>query len=284
MQVLVTGASSTLMQKVCAHLLKHDFYCTGVSRAQNNIAPNIYSNWISVNLSSQIDLINFSKYKTIIHAAAITHAFSYDEYYKINVELTRNLVAKAKISGIENFIFISSRAAIKNGGWYAETKLLAEQIVLENFPHAIIIRPSEIFGGTKQEGIDSLIEKVKKNKFIFYPSEITDKMYPIQIDDASKYIDEIIYNNKPGVHTVNGAEGFTMLHFIQHITTLINKKNIIIPIPQIILQFICFVQQFLKLKIGIYPDQLKRLQVPKENIIPPVYVRTIKEFISSRIS
>ena len=281
MQVLVTGASSNIMQMVCANLLKHDFQFTGVSRAENNIAPNIYSNWISADLSSQIDLINFSNFQTIIHAAACTHAFSYDEYYKINVELTKNLVAKAKAFGIENFIYISSRAAVKNGGWYAETKLAAEKIVVEHFPNAIIIRPAEIFGGTKQEGIDALIEKVKNKKFIFYPSGIADKLYPIQIDDASKCIAEIINNNFPGVYTVNGKEGFTMQHFIQHIAIRFNKKNIFIPIPKFIIEAICFLQQFLKLNIGIYPDQLKRLQTPKENATAPDYVRTIKEFIST---
>ncbi len=281
MKVLVTGASSSIIQKVCANLLQYNFEFTGVSRAQNNIAPTIYSNWIVADLSSPIDTIHFSNFQTIIHAAACTHAFSYDEYYKINVELTKNIVAKAKAFGIENFIYISSRAAVKNGGWYAETKLLAEQIVLQNFPNAIIIRPSEIFGGTKQEGIDALIEKVKNNKFIFYPSGIADKMYPIQIVDASKYIAEIINNNFAGVYTVNGKEGFTMQHFIQHIASLFNKKNIFIPIPKFIIEAICFFQQFLKLNIGIYPDQLKRLQTPKENATTPEYVRTIKEFISS---
>lgn len=280
MKVLVTGASSSLLQKVCTNLLQYHFECTGVSRASNNIAPTIYSNWIVADLSSQIDTIHFSNFQSIIHAAACTHAYSYEEYYKINVELTKHLVAKAKTSGIENFIYISSRAAVKNGGWYAETKLLAEQIVLQNFPNAIIIRPAEIFGGTKQEGIDALIEKIKNNKFIFYPSGITDKMYPIQIDDASKYIAEIINNNFSGVFIVNGKEGFTMQHFIQHIATLFNKKNILIPIPKFIIEAICFLQQFLKLNIGIYPDQLKRLQTAKENTTAPDYVRTIKDFVS----
>lgn len=279
MKVLVTGASSSIIQKVCANLLQYNFEFTGVSRAQNNIAPTIYSNWIVADLSSPIDTIHFSNFQTIIHAAACTHAFSFEEYKKINIDITKELVTKAKSASIENFIFISSRAAANDGGWYAETKLLAEQIVLQNFPNAIIIRPSEIFGGTKQEGIDALIEKVNNKKFVFYPSGIADKLYPIQIDDASKYIAEIINNNFAGVYTVNGKEGFTVQHFIQHIASLFNKKNIFIPIPKFIIQVICFLQQFFKLKIGVYPDQLKRLQIPKENVTAPEYVRTIKEFI-----
>jgi nucleoside-diphosphate-sugar epimerase len=280
MQVLVTGASSSIMQKICFNLLNKGFQFTGISRSQKNIAPNIYSNWVSADLSTQIDTIPFSNFQTIIHAAAATHAFSYEEYFKINVELTKNIVAKAKTEGVKNFIFISSRAAVINGGWYAETKLLAEQIVLENYPNAIIIKPAEIFGGTKQEGIDALIEKVKNNHFIFYPSGIEDKIYPIHIDDAAKYMAEILNNNQQGKYTVNGVEGFTMLQFIQHLAKIFNKKIIAIPIPQFVLHIICFLQQFLKLKIGIYPDQLKRLKAKKENQTPPDYVRTIHEIFS----
>ncbi len=280
-QVLVTGASSVLMQKVCENLLNKDYQLTGVSRAKKNIAVNIYPNWISADLSSQINSIDFSKYQSIIHAAACTHAFSYEEYKKINVDITKELVIKAKAAGVENFVFISSRAAVKNGGWYAATKLEAEKIVLEHFPNAIIIRPSEIYGGTKQEGIDALIEKVKNKKFIFYPSGIEDKMYPIQIDDASKYIAEIISNKKSGVYTVNGPKGFTMLELIQHLSKIFNKKTFPIPIPQFVLSIICFLQQFLKLNIGVYPDQLKRLRAAKEHHESPSYVRTFKEIFSN---
>ena len=275
MQVLVTGASSAIMQNVCTNLLNNNFQFTGVSRAKDNIAPNIYSHWVSADLSSQLDLIDFSTFQTIIHAAACTHAYSFEEYKKINIDITKNIVTKSKLAGVENFIFISSRAAVKNGGWYAETKLIAEQIILESYPNAIIIRPSEIYGGTKQEGIDALIEKAKKNKFIFYPSAIEDKMYPIQIDDASKYIAKIISNNQSGIYTVNGPEGFTMLQLIHHLAKIFNKKIITIPIPQFLLSIVCFLLQIFKLKIGVYPDQLKRLKAKKENSTPPGYVRTI---------
>ena len=279
-QVLVTGASSVIIQKVCKNLLNNDFQFIGVSRSKNNIASNIYTDWISADLSKQIDLINFSNFQTIIHAAACTHAFSFEEYKKINIDITKAIVTKAKSASIENFIFISSRAAVENGGWYAATKLKAEEIVLKSFPNAIIIRPAEIFGGTKQEGIDALIEKVKNKKNIFYPSGVGDKMYPIQIDDASKYIAKIISNNQSGIYTVNGPEGFTMLELIHHLSSIYNKKIIAISVPQFVLSLVCFLQQYLKLKIGIYPDQLKRLKEKKENSTPPSYVRTIQEVFS----
>ena len=281
-QVLVTGASSVLMQEVCKNLLNHNLLITGVSRAHYNIAPNIYADWISADLSSSLDTIPFNQFQTIIHAAACTHAFSFEDYKKMNIEVTQNIVSKAKTAGVENFILISSRAAVKHGGWYAETKLAAEKIVLKSFPNATIIRPSEIYGGTKQEGIDALIEQVKHSKFIFYPLGINDRLYPIHITDASKYIAEIIRNSSKGVHTINGSESFTLPQLIQQLSSIFQRKIILIPIPSFIIKWACAIQKTLQLRIGIYPDQFKRLKAPKENTSPPSYIRSIQEVFESR--
>lgn len=278
-QVLVTGASSLLMQQVCKNLIQHGFECTGISRAEKNIDTTIYKNWLTHDLNqdiSKLDLIDFSY---IIHAAACTHSFTKKDYFESNVHITKKLVLQAKKSGVQQFIFISSRAAVQDGGWYAESKLAAEKIVLEHYPNAIIIRPSEIYGGTKQEGIDALIEKIKSNKFIFYPANIQEKMYPIFIEDATQLIAEKIMDNHSGVYTINGPEGFSFLEFITTVSRILNKRITTIPIPLFVLQFVCFIQQYLKLKIGIYPDQLKRLMAVKENVNPSGSTRKITEFI-----
>lgn len=278
--VLVTGASSVLMQKVCKLLSQQNIECTGIARTLQNLTPEIYASWISKDLSLNIDDIDFSRFDTIIHAAACTHAFRYNQYKKINVDITKKLVLKAKSSGIRNFIFIGSRTAEENGGWYAETKLEAEKIVLSHYPNAIIIMPAEIYGGNKNEGIDAIIEKIKYKKFVFYPAGINEKLYPIALDEATQNIAEIIINNQPGSYLVNGPEGFSMLGLIHHLKFILNKKTIVLPIPKFILKIVCWLQQFLKLKIGIYPDQIKRLSVPKKNSVPPNYVRKMEDVLS----
>jgi hypothetical protein len=45
------------------------------------------------------------------------------------------------------------------------------------------------------------------------------------------------------------------------------------------IELICFKQQFFKLPIGVYPDQMKRLSVKKEHRIPPSFVKKITEHI-----
>ncbi len=277
-QVLVTGASSILMQQTCAKLLQQGFEFTGISRSAKNTNPNIYKHWITADIND-IDSIDLSKYEIIIHAAACTHAFTYKEYATTNFDATNTLVVKAHSQGVKQFIFISSRTAVKGGGWYAETKLKAENIILKSFPNALIIRPAEIYGGTKQEGIDAFIEQVNTKNFIVYPSGVKDKMYPICLDDATSMIADSINNNDKGIVYVNGSEGFTLKEFLKTISSSLNKHPKLIPLHRVFLELICFKQQFLKLPIGVYPDQMKRLSVKKEHSIPPAFVKKITEVI-----
>jgi nucleoside-diphosphate-sugar epimerase len=278
-QVLVTGATSILMQQTCAKLLHKGFEFTGVSRSSKNVNPSIYHNWIAADLAAEIDKLDLSIFDTIIHAAACTHGFSYKDYAIINVDSTKVLVAKAKLQGISNFIYVSSRTAVKGGGWYAETKLTAENIILQSFPNATIIRPAEVYGGTKQEGIDSFIQQVKTKNFIVYPAGVKDKTYPISLDDTTTMIADCIANNQRGIIYVNGPEGFTLKVFLATISKSLNKHPKLIPIPTFVISMVCFIQQFSKLKIGIYPDQMKRLSVKKIHITPPSFVKKVIENI-----
>ena len=277
-QVLVTGASSILMQQTCAKLQQQGWDFTGISRSATNIKPNIYKYWITADIND-IDNFDLSKFDTIIHAAACTHAFTYKQYAKNNIDATKSIVEKAHSQGVKKFIFISSRTAVKGGGWYAETKLAAENIVLKCYPNALVIRPAEIYGGTKQEGIDSFIDQVKTKKNIVYPSGVKDKMYPISLDDATNMIANAIINDQKGIIYINGPEGFTLKEFLKIISSSLNKHPKLIPLPAVFIKLVCFVQQFLKLPVGVYPDQMRRLSVKKEYSIPPAFVRKITEMI-----
>lgn len=277
-QVLVTGASSILMQQTCAKMQQQGWEFTGISRSAKNINPSIYKHWITTDIKD-IQTIDLSKFDTIIHAAASTHAFTFKEYATINIDATATLVSRAKQNRVKNLILISSRTAVKGGGWYAETKLEAEKIVTAAYPDALIIRPAEIYGGTKQEGIDSFIEQVKNKGLIVYPSGVKDKMYPICLADATTMIADAINNHQKGIVYVNGPEGFTLKEFLATISASLNKHPKLIPLHRVFLELICFKQRFLKFPIGVYPDQMKRLSVKKEHTPPPAFIKKVTDVI-----
>lgn len=118
----------------------------------------------------------------VFHAAAKTGIWGpYKEFYAANVTGTANLLAAAKAAGVSRFVFTSSPSVIFPGGdvegWdekapypasfdssYAETKALAEQLVLAaNSPSfaTVALRPHLIWGPGHDQLVSTLVTQAK---------------------------------------------------------------------------------------------------------------------------
>jgi nucleoside-diphosphate-sugar epimerase len=123
----------------------------------------------------------------IIHAAAYVEDWgSKEDFYKANVEGTRQLLHAAKEAGIKKFIHIGTEAALWYGQdilnadetypyaeqtpfLYSETKREAEKLVLQmNEPgkfETISIRPRVIWGPGDQTILPKAVEMYRRGKF-----------------------------------------------------------------------------------------------------------------------
>lgn len=80
------------------------------------------------------------EHDTVIHAAALKIVGDADrnakEYYSINVQGALNVAESARLTGVDNFLFISSDKACMPVTTYGHTKALAERLVLaQNTPY-----------------------------------------------------------------------------------------------------------------------------------------------------
>lgn len=255
-RILITGASSLLMQKLIS-LLGYDFYeFTGISRKSQKETS---INWLIGNITDKRFLLKACENQDlIIHAAAITHSFKSKPYYDINYKSTKVLIDVANKCGVDKFVFISSRTAMPNSGAYGISKMKAENYLRLNFENWLIYRPSEIFGGNKNEGVNSLINNALNKKFMLYPSGVPTKMYPLHINDAANIIKENLkVINK--VIFVNGNDGFSYKEFIQTVAKVSDKSIFTFPIPKFGMFALKSIMRMLKIKFNVTPDQVLRL-------------------------
>jgi nucleoside-diphosphate-sugar epimerase len=99
----------------------------------------------------------------VIHVAGVTKAIKQAEFYRGNVDGTRNLLAACQAAGTARFVHVSTLAAIGPSPdhrplpedaephpltHYGKSKLAAERAVLESnlAPRAVIVRPAVVFG------------------------------------------------------------------------------------------------------------------------------------------
>jgi NADH dehydrogenase len=283
-RVFVTGASSELMRSVLSRFPKEEYRFIALSRTEMSDGSNI--SWIKG------DLLNPSTYQSaledvdmIIHAAAITHSRDPEQYWSVNVEGTRLLVQAANYFGNPRVVLISSRTASRLSGAYGASKLESENVVKELVSDFLIIRPAEVFGGTKGEGIDGALASAIKGGLNPCPVGLQSRMYPIHTTDAAVAIAAVILDKKTGNSTVyvNGSEAYSFYELLKLVESETGRRIWVIPIPKLVMKMAALFSTILNIDLGFAPDQVDRLYSPKQNGAPSETTITIRQHIKSLI-
>ncbi|TCI49915.1 NAD-dependent epimerase/dehydratase family protein [Exiguobacterium sp. SH5S13] len=168
---------------------------------------------------------SFEGYDAILYVAGIAHVSTdksmEDLYYKVNTELTAEVAAKAKQSGVKQFIFLSSmivygdattakmitRDTVPNPtNFYGDSKLQAENKLAELADETFVVanvRSPMIYGkGSKGNYVKlaGLAQKVP-----FFPS-YQNKRSMIHIDNLSELLALIVLNEDSGTFHPQNAD------------------------------------------------------------------------------
>lgn len=225
MNVLFTGGSSPLGARVLARLLKREelHVWAGVHKRR---VPLEHPRLRCVDLDIESPVLKLTPDR-VIHFAAVTHAEDPDRYWQVNKEGTLKLAEEARHRGCRSFVYVSTRCATQGSGAYGESKLAAEKALQEmGFEHLLILRPSEIYGGGGNEGIDRMIMLAKKwhvVPFMFGDRRL--RFAPLLIDDFVARVVELI--DTDGVVELCGPEDLSSRELAMRIA----RRYHALPIP-----------------------------------------------------
>ena len=268
MKILITGASSTLGKNLTVKLLKTKQFSI---RLLEHRSPVCRENCEI--FQGDLQVINSlgracSEVDTVVHLAALTHSSSGKEYFEINEEGTKNLIAACKKNNVRRFIFVSSAAASEEGGDYGVSKLRCEEWVRKSGLDWVILRPSEVYGMKMEEGIGKLVAWVEKYPIIPVFGDGSCFLSPVSVDDVAKVMVEILRDDSIKKETLNlcGPEKMTMNELINRLAQIqkVQIKKIFLPI------------WFVRLGIGVlsffksslaFSDQIPRLLCRKDQSI-----------------
>lgn len=195
LNILIIGVNSYIGDSIFDWLKKWD----GTYKVQ-------FIDAINLNLSE----ISFKGYNAIIHVAAIVHRNNINSkiIYKVNRDLPIKVAEKAKIEGVNQFVFLSSlsiygvnngiinNSTIKNPkNDYAKSKFLAEEEIYklgDNKFVISIVRPPMVYGNNCPGNYQKLSEFVKRYKFFL---KTDNKRSMVYIDVLVEYI-RILLNLK----------------------------------------------------------------------------------------
>lgn len=211
---------------------------------------------------------DFTGFDCIVHLAGKAHDMNCkdeNEYFKINVEITKVLSIKAKADGVNHFIYISSvkvygkedRGLITEKSEcipedaYGKSKLQAEQFLQtiqdENFKVAIV-RPPMVYGAGVKGNMDKLIKLCQK-KIPLPFGNIANLRSMVFVDNLIELLNTIVDQRAEGIFIPGDDKPISTDALIIMIKNVLGEKNNLISIPN-------FLRKVVK---NLKPELYKRL-------------------------
>jgi len=239
------------------------------------------ANILQISLRAQIQPLA-EDVDIVIHLAGKAHDLkqvaSADEYYKVNLDLTKAIYDEFLVSNAEKFIFVSSVKAVADsvpgvldeeaipnpGTHYGKSKLLAEEYIksrpLPAGKHYYILRPCMIHGPGNKGNLNMLYRFVKSG--IPYPlAAFSNKRSFLSVENLCFIIQELVSRDIPdGMFNVADDESLSTNQVIKLLSCATGKSPRLLRVP------VSWIRTMAKIgdKMGL-PLNTERLEKLTEN-------------------
>lgn len=232
MKILITGASGFVGSSfMSAYENEHEIY--GIGRRQLK-----KKNYYSFDLRKPIDWDITPD--VVIHCAAKSSPWgSYEEFYEQNVVSTQNVIDFCKRKGVKKLVYISSSSVFYRSADqfqitnetpigpdfvndYAKTKYMGEELVKQQFPNHVILRPRAVYGQGDTVLFPRILTAARKGKLpqIIGKEVIGDLVY---IDNLTHYMLQACIKDVTGEFNLTDGNPVEIYSFLK---TILNKLNI----------------------------------------------------------
>lgn len=233
MNLFVTGASGF----VGNHLIKELSGCEAVDnifalyrrKEQIPFLPKV--NPVLGDLSSLPEKLD-ARIDIVLHLAGYYKTESKKLCYEINVQGTRNVISLCKRNNIPKILYFSTiNVDLKSKGCYGQTKLVAEEEVIDSGLEYMIVRPSLVYSG-RTGSLGKIISYAEKLPAVPVFGSGKAKEQPIHINELTALTIAMIKDFKPGkILYAAGKEPITFKELVADIGRGLKKRTRIMPIP-----------------------------------------------------
>lgn len=232
--ILVTGGTGFLGRNLLKKLFNEKTRVRCLVRGRKKIDNDAKVEIIEGDILDRESLYKASQdVDTVIHLAAIIKSGDNNDFIRINVEGTRNLVDACLKNNVQRIIHISSLdAGLKDINIYGKTKGIAEDIIKSSNIDYVILRPALIYGKGSKD-ICLLAELIKRYPIIPVFGSGEGLLQPVHVADVCDVILKLINNRniKNKIYYVAGEEKISLNGLIDKIAGLFLKSVIKIHIP-----------------------------------------------------
>jgi nucleoside-diphosphate-sugar epimerase len=266
MVILVTGATGFVGKRVCNMLLQQNYKIRIISRTPSTSFEDVIVSDLSV------DSINkniFDDVSTVIHLAGYAHDVkslgNKEDYFKLNVQATKNLAEVATNCGVLSFIYLSSTKAgpdndfqsseKKAEGMYGETKRAAEIAILDvassSDMRINIIRPALIYGPNVKGNLKLMIKGIRRGWFPPLPLN-NNKRSMVHVDDVARciaHLDKKVSSDRE-IYQLTDNQEYSSYEIYDILCAVLGKKIRKLRVPIFIFTFLSKLHPSIEFKLN----------------------------------
>lgn len=169
----------------------------------------------------------------VVNAVGILVPAGRQSFDAVHAEGARTVARAAREAGVKRFIHISAIGAdAASGARYAQSKAAGETAVLEEFPSAVILRPSIVFG-PEDEFFNRFAALARMSPFLPSIGGGKTKFQPVYVGDVAAAITNCVEGGgKPGsVYELGGPEVFTFRQLLDLTLQYTGRRRAYLPMP-----------------------------------------------------
>lgn len=176
--------------------------------------------------------------QTVFHLAAIILSDDEQAFERVNLGGTRNLLAAARVAGVEHFIYVSSASVVyPHTTPYSRSKRAAELLVQrQEGMHYTVVRPTLVYERGGGQEFQLFADYVRRWPVVPLVGSGGAKKSPVHVDDLINGLVAIAGNQKTfgKVYNLGGGETVTLRELAELLMEHQGTRRPFLPIPQVI--------------------------------------------------
>ena len=201
----------------------------------------------------------------VINLVGILYESGKQSFDAVQVEGAERVARAAKAAGVPVFIQMSSLGADSDSASdYSASKAAGEAAVRAIYPHAVILRPSVVFG--PDDDFFNRFAGLARLLPVLPLIEGETRFQPVYVKDVAEAVARAVESDAfdGKVLELGGPAVLTMRAIWEQMLRITRRKRLLLPVPRFIARIQALVLQFLP-KPLLTPDQLRALCV--DNVV-----------------